>query len=103
MSNSGFARLINIGYGSVAAAGQVVAIVSPSSAPVKRLREAAHKAGRLIDACQGHRTRSVIITASNHVIEAAAEIRTLTERYNSAFSGPPAEALERSLRDQRDV
>jgi regulator of extracellular matrix RemA (YlzA/DUF370 family) len=97
MSNSGTYRLINIGYNNVVEASQVVAIVNPNSAPVKRLRESAAKAGRLIDACQGHRTRSVIVTASNHVIEAATEIKTLTERYNSAFSSHIVETLEKCL------
>jgi regulator of extracellular matrix RemA (YlzA/DUF370 family) len=97
MLSSGGYRLINIGYNNVVEAGQVVAIVNPNSAPVKRLRETASKAGRLIDACQGHRTRSVIVTASNHVIESATEIKTLTERYNSSFSGHIVETLEKSL------
>jgi regulator of extracellular matrix RemA (YlzA/DUF370 family) len=97
MSNSGRYRLINIGYNNVVEASQVVAIVGPNSNPVRRLREAAAKAGRLVDACQGHRTRSVIVTASNHVIEAATEIKTLTERYNQAFSAHPVEALAGGL------
>jgi regulator of extracellular matrix RemA (YlzA/DUF370 family) len=99
MSSSGGFRLINIGYNNVVEAGQVVAIVNPNSAPVKRLRETAAKAGRLVDACQGHRTRSVIVTASNHVIECATEIKTLTERYNTAFSGHPIPSLEVGLRE----
>ncbi|MDR2200037.1 MAG: DUF370 domain-containing protein [Deltaproteobacteria bacterium] len=86
MSNSGARRLVNIGFNNYVEAGQVVAVVNPGSAPVKRLRDEARKSGRLIDACQGHRTRAVIVTSSNHVIEAAADIKTLTERYNTAFS-----------------
>jgi len=60
--------LVNIGFGNVVAASKVVAIVTPGSAPMKRLREEAKKTGRLIDATEGRRTRSIIVTDSNHII-----------------------------------
>jgi regulator of extracellular matrix RemA (YlzA/DUF370 family) len=88
MSSSG-PRLIDIGCSNLVQAGQVVCIVHPESAPIKRLRDSASKAGRLINACQGKKARSVIVTASNHVIEASAEIGTLARRYNSAFAARP--------------
>ena len=58
-------RLINIGFGNYVLAGRVVGIVSPSSSPMKRLREDARAEGRLIDATQGRKTRSILVTDSN--------------------------------------
>ncbi|MDR3153596.1 MAG: DUF370 domain-containing protein [Deltaproteobacteria bacterium] len=76
---------IGIGHGNAAQASQVVAILNPASAPVARLRAEARQAGRLLDASQGRRTRSVLVMASGHVIESALEVRSLTEKFNRAF------------------
>jgi extracellular matrix regulatory protein A len=73
--------LVNIGFGNVVAAGKVVAIVTPGSAPMKRLREEAKKGGRLVDATEGRRTRSIIITDSNHIILSAIQAETITQRF----------------------
>jgi len=73
--------LVNIGFGNVVAATKVVAIVTPSSAPMKRLRDEARKAGRLIDATEGRRTRSIIVTDSNHIILSAIQAETITQRF----------------------
>ena len=73
--------LVNIGFGNVVAAAKVVAIVTPGSAPMKRLREEAKKAGRLIDATEGRRTRSIIVTDSNHIILSAIQAVTITQRF----------------------
>jgi regulator of extracellular matrix RemA (YlzA/DUF370 family) len=78
---------LNIGHGNAVRASQVVAILNPSGAPVVRLRSDARKAGRLVDVSQGHRTRSVILTASGHVFESSLEVSELTGRFNKAFSG----------------
>ncbi|MDR1166677.1 MAG: DUF370 domain-containing protein [Deltaproteobacteria bacterium] len=92
--------LLNIGHNNVIAAEQVVAIVNPNSSPMKRLRDDAKKEGRLIDACQGRKTRSIVVMASNHVILAALEVQTLTEKFNSAFKGGRgAKAAERPSPD----
>ena len=64
-------RLVNIGYGNAVVAERVVAIVSPESAPMKRFKEEARKAGRLIDGTQGRRTRSILITDSDHIVLSA--------------------------------
>ncbi|MDR2441994.1 MAG: DUF370 domain-containing protein [Deltaproteobacteria bacterium] len=77
--------LINIGYNNVVAADRVVTIIGHNAAPAKRLRDEAKEANRLIDACQGHRTRSLIVTTSNHIILTAVEVKTLTSRFNSAY------------------
>lgn len=61
-------RLINIGFGNMVSANRMVAIVSPESAPIKRIIQDAKDRGTLIDATHGRRTRAVIITDSDHVI-----------------------------------
>lgn len=73
--------LVNIGFGNVVASAKVVAIVTPGSAPMKRLREEAKKAGRLLDATEGRRTRSIIVTDSNHIILSAIQAETITQRF----------------------
>ena len=72
--------LLNIGYGNLVIASRVVAIVSPASAPMKRLREEAGNRGKLVDATQGRRTRSIIVTDSDHVILAAINPETISSR-----------------------
>ncbi|MBW1966034.1 MAG: DUF370 domain-containing protein [Deltaproteobacteria bacterium] len=73
-------KLLNIGFGNTIVAERVVAIVNPSSAPMKRLREEAKVNNRLIDASQGRRTRSIIITDSNHIILSAIQAETVSQR-----------------------
>ena len=66
-------KLINIGFGNMVSANKLVAIVSPESAPIKRIIQDARDRGSLIDATYGRRTRAVIITDSDHVICSAEE------------------------------
>lgn len=73
--------LVNIGFGNVVASSRVVSIVTPGSAPIKRLREEAQKTGRLVDATQGRRTRSIIVTDSNHIILSALQAETISQRF----------------------
>ena len=61
-------QFVNIGFGNTVVSRRVIAIISPSAAPIKRLRDEARDERRLIDATQGRRTRSVLITDTNHVI-----------------------------------
>ncbi len=72
--------LINIGFGNTVVANRIVAIVTPGSAPMKRLREEAKSEHRLVDATQGRKTRAIIITDSNHVILSAVQPETLSQR-----------------------
>lgn len=74
-------RLINIGFGNVVSTGRVVAIVTPDSSPIKRLREEARERGKLIDATQGRKTRAIIITDSDHIILSAIQAETITQRF----------------------
>jgi regulator of extracellular matrix RemA (YlzA/DUF370 family) len=77
--------LLNIGFGNTVVTSRIIAIVTPGSAPMKRLKEEAKEEKRLIDATQGRRTRSVIITDSNHVILSAIQAETISQRYVTGF------------------
>lgn len=76
-------KFINIGFGNMVSAGRIVAIASPDSAPIKRLVQDAKEAGRVIDVSCGRRTRSVIITDSDHVVLSAIQAETVTNRLSS--------------------
>ena len=60
-------KLVSIGHGNVVVASRIVSVVGPSAAPVRRLREEARQRNKLVDATQGRKTRSVIVTDSDHV------------------------------------
>ncbi len=83
--------LVNIGFGNVVAVSKIVAIVSPGSAPMKRIREEARESGRLIDATEGRRTRAIILTDSNHLILSALQVETITQRIQEGKHGIGAE------------
>ena len=72
--------MVSIGYGNLIAASRVVGIVSPQSSPMRRLREQASKTGKLIDATEGRRTRSILITDSDHVVLSAINPETIAAR-----------------------
>lgn len=74
-------QLINIGFGNIVSANRVVAIVSPESAPIKRIVNDARDRGQLIDATYGRRTRAVIVTDSSHVILSAIQPETVANRF----------------------
>ena len=76
-------NLLNIGFGNTVVAERVVAIVSPNSAPMKRLKDEAKEEKRLIDATQGRRTRSIIIMDSNHIVLSAIQAETISQRYTT--------------------
>ncbi len=75
-------KLINVGFGNIVSADRIVAIVSPESAPIKRMIMEAREDGALIDATYGRRTRSVIITDSEHIILSALQTETVASRFN---------------------
>ena len=76
-------KLINIGFGSMIAAGRVLAIVDPDSAPIKRVVQEAKDRGMLIDASFGRKTQTVILMDTDHVILSALDPETLAERWHS--------------------
>ena len=76
-------KLINIGFGNIVSANRIIAIVSPESAPIKRIITDARDRGMLIDATYGRRTRAVVITDSDHVILSAVQPETVANRLSS--------------------
>ncbi len=79
--------MVNIGYGNLVTAARVIAIVSPSSSPMRRLREEAGRRGKLIDATEGRRTRSIVVTDSDHIILSAITPETIAARLVPDFVG----------------
>lgn len=75
-------KLINVGFGNSIVSRRVVAIISPNAAPIKRLRDEARDDKRLIDATQGRKTRSVIVTDSNHIVLSAIQSETIAQRFS---------------------
>ena len=73
-------KLINIGFGNMVSAGRLIAIVSPESAPIKRIIQEARERGMLVDATYGRRTRAVIIMDSDHIILSAIQPETIANR-----------------------
>ena len=73
-------RLLNVGFDNAVAAQRIVAIVAAEPSPIKRLREAADRHQKLVDATNGRRTRTVIITDSDHVVLSSLQTETLVER-----------------------
>ena len=78
-------KLINIGFGNMVNASRLVAIVSPESAPIKRIIQDARDRGTLIDATYGRRTRAVIIMDSDHVILSAIQPETVANRFDIVY------------------
>ena len=74
-------KLINIGFGSMVAAGRVLSILAPDSAPIKRIMQEAKDRGMLIDASYGRKTKSVLLMDTDHVILSALTPETLTARW----------------------
>ena len=87
-------KFINIGFGNMVAANRMVALVSPESAPVKRLIQDAKDEGRTIDVTCGRRTRAVIITDSEHVILSAIQAETIANRLLDETIGDDEEGGE---------
>lgn len=85
-------KLVNIGFGNIVSANRIVAIVSPDSAPIKRIISEARDRSTLIDATYGRRTRAVIITDSEHIVLSAVQPETVANRL--AQRGAAAEEEE---------
>lgn len=74
-------ELLHVGFGNMVVAERVVALISPDSAPIRRLKDEAREAGLLVDVTQGHKTRSILIMDSRHVILSAIQPETITARF----------------------
>ena len=88
-------KLVNIGFGNMVSANRLVAIVSPESAPIKRIIQDARDRSTLIDATYGRRTRAVIITDSDHVILSAVQPETVASRLADQFDDTDEEELDK--------
>ena len=84
-------KLINIGFGNMVSAGRLIAIVSPESAPIKRMVQEARDKGNLIDATYGRRTRAVLIMDSDPIVLSALQTETVAGRLGGK---EPVEAVE---------
>ncbi|GAK00252.1 MULTISPECIES: extracellular matrix/biofilm regulator RemA [Geomicrobium] len=80
-------KLINIGFGNMVSANRIITIVSPESAPIKRIIQEGRDRNMLIDATYGRRTRAVIISDSDHVILSAVQPETVAQRLHSKDEG----------------
>lgn len=87
-------KLINIGFGNIVSANRIISIVSPESAPIKRIIQEARDRGMLVDATYGRRTRAVIITDSDHVILSAVQPETVAHRLASKDTSSDDTATE---------
>jgi extracellular matrix regulatory protein A len=84
-------KLVNLGFGNVVRADRVVAVVQAQGAPMKRLKEEASAATKLVDATQGRRTRSIIVCDSDHVILSAVQVETIAARLAAPEGAPEPE------------
>ena len=81
-------QLLNIGFDNAVAAQRIVAVVDADTSPIKRLREAALRQRKLIDATNGRRTRAVIITDSDHVVLSSLQPQTVVQRWMELLAEP---------------
>ena len=84
-------KLINIGFGNMVSASRLIAVVSPESAPIKRMIQEGRERGILIDATYGRRTRAVLITDSDHIILSALQPETVAGRLGGREEVPGEE------------
>ena len=77
------AKLLNVGFGNMVTVARVIAIVDPGSAPMKRMKDEAKQVGKLVDATNGRRTRSIIVTDSDHVVLSAIQTETIAQRFEA--------------------
>lgn len=84
-------KLLNIGFGNMVSAGRIIAVVSPESAPIKRIIQEARDRGVLVDATYGRRTRAVLMMDSDHVVLSAIQPETIAGRLNGQNDTPDPE------------
>lgn len=94
-------KLINIGFGNIVQANRIIAIISPESAPVKRMVQESREKGILIDATYGRRTRAVIITDSGHLILSSIQPETVAHRIIGRDKSIPEYCAELSTEEEK--
>ncbi|MCJ7806270.1 MAG: DUF370 domain-containing protein [Clostridia bacterium] len=87
-------KLINIGFGNIVSATRIIAVVSPESAPIKRVISEARERGKLIDATYGRRTRAVIVADSGHIVLSAVQPETVKNRLQARDNNSESTDLE---------
>ncbi|MFH0731231.1 MAG: DUF370 domain-containing protein [Pseudomonadota bacterium] len=92
--------VLNIGFGNTVIANRVVAIVSPNSAPMKRLKDEAKEDHRLVDVTHGRRTRSIVVLDSNQIFLSAIQAETLSQRFAALKDGKKGKLVEETDDDQ---
>ncbi len=95
-------KLINVGFGNMVSANKILAIVSPESAPIKRIIQEGRERGVLIDATYGRRTRAVIITDSDHVILSALQPETVASRMQGLEDNSAGEP-QKKIKPEREA
>lgn len=83
-------KLINVGFGNIISADRVIAIVSPESAPIKRLMQEAKSKGTLIASTCGRRTRAIVVMDSGHIVLSALQPETIANRFSEKEEPPDA-------------
>ena len=92
-------KLVNIGFGNIVAANRIISIISPESAPIKRIIQEARDKGMLVDATYGRRTRAVVVVDSGHIILSAVQPETVANRLVAQTAD--SEEEEKSYLEQR--
>ena len=87
-------KLINIGFGNIVAANRIISIISPESAPIKRIIQEAREKGLLVDATYGRRTRAVLVMDNDHLVLSALQPETVASRLNGEEKGEKEEEEE---------
>ncbi len=96
-------KLVNVGFGNVVSSGRIIAVVSPESAPIKRVIQEARDRSMLIDATYGRRTRAVIVTDSDHVVLSAIQPETVAHRMTGTGGSPEIEAEAEALLEEEQA
>lgn len=96
-------KFINIGFGNIVSASRVIAIVSPESAPIKRIVQEARDRSQLIDATYGRRTRAVVILDSNHILLSAVQPETIAHRVGSDVLVEPEKEEKTEAEEKEEV
>jgi regulator of extracellular matrix RemA (YlzA/DUF370 family) len=80
-------QLLNIGFGNTVMVNRIIAVINTGSSPARKLKDVAKKAGKLIDVTEGRRTRSILVTDSNHVILSSVQPDTINQRMQALQPG----------------
>ncbi len=86
--------LVNIGFGNMVVSSRIVVVLTPASAPMKRVKKGAKEDRKLIDATHGRKTRAIIVTDSDHVILSAVQPETIAQRFTTETTRPEEDSVQ---------